>query len=205
MTTHRKDDRKRLSVHLSLVLLVGLVLVVCLLFVVYRPDRPVATIVPGSSSGPAFVVQVVRPRLGLPLGGAVPPQFFGLDSQLGFDSTSDGAKMGSSGPGRIEMVGDDWDLLLVYDSDGRVTSETEVVFDLVFEDRVRRVRCRPRDPAVGKLDTVALGEAGELAGSFVIELTQCEDAETGTPLGWPPEPLILRGSFDRLPVDDDVK
>lgn len=64
---------------LSLLLLSGLAIVA------YRPDRPVATIVPGSSSGPAFVVQVIRPRVGLPLGGILPPQLFGLEEHLGFD------------------------------------------------------------------------------------------------------------------------
>jgi hypothetical protein len=38
-----------------------------------------------------------------------------------------------------------------------------------------------------------------MSGSFDIELSHCEDAETGTPLGWPPQPFILHGSFDRLP------
>ncbi len=91
------------------------------------------------------------------------------------------------------------------DGDGRVTSETQVVFDLVFEDRLRRVRCRTGNPAVGTLNIVTLGESGELSGSFDIELAHCEDAETGTPLGWPPKPLILHGSFDRLPLDTDTE
>ncbi len=79
--------------------------------------------------------------------------------------------------------------------------ETQVVFELKFEEQLRRVRCRPGDPAVGTLSTTALAESGELSGSFDIELTRCEDAETGTPLGWPPEPLVLHGSFDRLSPD----
>lgn len=77
--------------------------------------------------------------------------------------------------------------------------ETQVVFELTFEDQLRKVRCRPGDPAVGTFSTSALAESGELSGSFDIELTYCEDAETGTPLGWPPAPLALHGSFDPLP------
>ncbi len=73
MTKNHNDDRKPSLLYFPLVLLAGFAVVVCLLVVFYRPDRPVATIVPASSSGPAFVVQVVRPRLGLPLGGLVPP------------------------------------------------------------------------------------------------------------------------------------
>ena len=177
------------------------VVVVCFSLVEYRPDRPVATIVPGSSSGPAFVVQIIRPRLGLPLGGILPPQLFGLDAHLGFDSTSAGATIGSVGPRRLELGADNWDLVLVLDRDGRVAPETQVVFELVFEEHIRRVRCRTGDPAVGTLSTTALAESGELSGSFDIELAHLEDADTGTPLGWPPEPLVLHGSFDRLPPD----
>lgn len=189
----RIDGVKPSWILLSLLLLAGLAVVA------YRPDRPVATIVPGSSSGPAFVVQVIRPRLGLPLGGILPPQLFGLEAHLGFDSTSTGATIGSVGPGRLELGADDWDLVL--DGDGRVTPDTQVVFELMFEERLRRVRCRPGDPAVGTLNTTALAESGELSGSFDIELARCEDADTGTPLGWPPQPLVLHGSFDRLPPD----
>jgi hypothetical protein len=46
-----------------------------------------------------------------------------------------------------------------------------------------------------------LPESGELSGSFDIELARSEDADTGTPLGWPPQPLVLHGSFDRLQLD----
>ena len=196
-----KPDPQSSRSPLPLVLLAGLVVVVCVAAVVFRPDRPVATIVPGSSSGPAFVVQVIRPRAGLPLGGILPPGLFGLEAHLGFDSTSAGATIGSVGPGRLELGADDWDLVVVLDGDGRVDRETQVVFELVFEERLRRVRCRPGDPAVGMFSTTALPDSGELSGSFDIELARCEDADTGTPLGWPPQPFVLHGSFDRLPLD----
>ena len=185
-------------------LLIGLVVVVSFQVIVYRPDRPDPAIVPASSTGPAFVVQIIRPRLGLPLGGVLPPELFGLDARLGFESTSEGADIRSVSPSRIELAADGWELLLVLDSDGRVTPESQVVFDIMFEERLRRVRCRPDDHSVGTLNMVMLEESGELAGTFDIELARCEDAETGTPLGWPPKPFILHGSFDRLPPDDDT-
>ena len=47
-----------------------------------------------------------------------------------------------------------------------MTPETQVVFDLMFEERLQRVRCRPGDPAIGTLSTTALAESGELSGSF---------------------------------------
>ena len=201
MTQGRKPSRTLVW----LGLLAGFVFVVSFSLGVYRPDRPVATIVPGSSSGPSFVVQIIRPRLGLPLGGILPPQLFGQEAHLGFDSTSAGAAIGSVGPGRLELGADDWDLVLVLDADGRVTPETQVVFELVFEESLRRVRCRPGDPAVGTLSTTVLAESGELSGSFDIELARCEDANTGKPLGWPPKPLVLHGSFDRLRAAKDAE
>jgi hypothetical protein len=190
---------------LPLGLLAGLVAVVSLSLVVYRPDRPVAGIVPGSSPDPAFVVQIIRPRLGLPLGGLLPPQLFGFEAHLGFESTSAGASIGSVGPGRLELGADDWDLVLVLDADGRVTPETQVVFELMFEEHLRRVRCGPGNPAVGTLSTTALADSGELSGSFDVDLARCESADTGQPLGWPPVPLVLHGSFDRLPLDTGAK
>jgi len=183
----------------SRMLWAGFFLVLCFAVVAYRPDRPVATIVPGSSSGPAFVVQIIRPRAGLPLGGILPPGLFGLESHLGFDATSAGATIGRVGPGRLELGADDWDLVVVLDDDGGVGPETQVMFEFVFEERLRRVRCRPGDPAVGTLRTAALPGSDALSGRFDIELVHCEDAETGTPLGWPSQPLVLHGSFDRLP------
>jgi hypothetical protein len=193
-------DRKPSWVLLPLGLLAGLAVVIYFALVVYRPDRPVATIVPGSSSGPAFLVQIIRPRLGLPLGGIIPPQLFGLEAHLGFDSTSAGASFGSVGPGRLELGADDWDVVLVFDPGGRPTRETQVVFELMFEEHLQKVRCRPGDPAIGTLSIAARAEP-ELSGSFEIELARCEYANTRQPLGWPPVPVVLHGSFDRLPVD----
>jgi hypothetical protein len=199
------DYPKKSRMLLPLGLLAGFALLVCSTLVAYRPDRPVATIVPGSSSGPAFVVQVIRPRLGLPLGGILPPQLFGHEAHLGFESTSPGASVGSVGAGRLELGADYWDLVLVVDAEGRVTPETQVVFEFLFEESLRRVRCRPGEQAIGTLSTTVLAESGELSGSFDIELARCEDANMGKPLGWPPEPLLLHGSFDRLPLDAAAK
>ena len=82
-----------------------------------------------------------------------------------------------------------------------MSPETEVVFDILFEERPRTVRCRPGDPVVGTSSTTVLPDSGELSGHFDVELVRCEEADTGAPLGWPSRPLILRGSFDRLEPD----
>lgn len=205
MTTERKGKRKWPGRIYLLTFLIVFAIVICFSFVVYQPDRPVPDIAPGSSSGPAFVVQVLRPRLGLPLGGIVPPQFFGVDANLIFDSTTAGARVGHVSPDRIELRADQWELVLAFDGDGRVSSETYILFELVFEDKLRTVRCWPGEPTVGTVQTIKHATTGRLAGNFDVELARCEDAETGTPLGWPPEPLVLHGSFDQLSMDNSTE
>jgi hypothetical protein len=188
----RADRLKPSWIILSALLFVGLIVVS------YRPDRPVATIVPGSSAGPTFVAQIIRPRLGLPLGGVLPPQLFGFEAHLGFSSESAGASIRRFDTHRLELGADGWEVVIVLDGDGRIAPETYVVFELLFEGQLRRVRCMPNDPAVGTLSTAPLAGSGEHSGNFDIELARCEDAATGIPLGWPPKPLVLHGSFDRL-------
>lgn len=202
MIDKRNKNRESSGKFFFLKFLTGIALVICILLIVYQPDRPVANIVPGTSSGPAFVVQVIRPRLGLPVGGLLPPQFFGLEGYLGFDSTSPGATICSFRPNRIELGANTWELVLAFDGNGGVAPETHITFELIFEDKLQRVRCWPGDPAIGKIVTSILDESGQVSGQFDIELGRCEDAETGKPLGWPPSPLVLHGSFDRLPLGD---
>jgi hypothetical protein len=197
-------NRKRARMLLPFRLLAGFAVLVCVVLLVYRPDRPIAPIVPGSSAGPNFVVQIVRPRLGLPLAGILPPRLFGLDAQLGFDATSPGATVRHVSPQRLDLAADDWELRLVLNDEGRVSAETQVVFSFVFEERLGKVRCRPGQPAVGKVKMVTRASA-ELSGSFDIELAHCEDADTGTSLDWPPQPFVLHGSFDRLPLDNATR
>ncbi len=167
---------------------------------VYRPDTPIATIIPGSSAEPSFAVQIIRPREGLPLGGLLPPHLFGVDAKLGFDSQSAKSSYTLEST-RLKLSGANWELLLVYDPMGQIQPDSEVVFDLLFENRSRRVRCKPSIPPVGTLERSEIA-SNEFSGAFVIELPICEDAETGRSLGWPFKPLIMRGSFDRLPTVD---
>ncbi|HUP79474.1 MAG TPA: hypothetical protein VM260_13060, partial [Pirellula sp.] len=147
MNWKNKDQLSPPRLSRVLVLFVGIVILLPLTFNLYRPDSPLPMIPPGTSSEPTFVVQVIRPREGLPLGGLLPPELFGVDAQLGFDSATEGAYH-SIGQERIELSADGWELKLVFDSDGRITAETEIVFELIFEDRNRKVRCRPSDPTI---------------------------------------------------------
>jgi len=167
---------------------------------VYRPDSPIVTIVPGSSVEPSFVVQIIRPREGLPLGGLLPPQLFGVDADLGFDSESVDSSYTFENK-MLKLSGANWELRLACDTAGQIQPESEIVFDLIFEDQMRRVRCKPGDPPVGTFQTSEIAP-DEFTGNFAIELPICEDAATGQSLGWPPKPFILRGSFDRLPRVD---
>lgn len=193
-----EDHRKPLWFKLPLVLLALFAVFIGFQLSFYQPDQPIPTIVPQFSSGPAFAVQIIRPRVGLPFGGILPPELFGLDDHLGFDSSSSGATVRDVSPHRIELAADDWYLLLVLDDNGKVTSKSEIVFKMVFEERVQMVRGRPGDPVVGMANIVKSTESGEIAGSFDIEIPNCEYANTGKPLGWPASPLVLHGSFDRL-------
>lgn len=199
----RNQQKKRAPSCLWTVILFVVLMasVVGLLVNVYRPDRPIEKIVPGSSDDPTFRVQIIRPRAGLPLGGLLPPDYFGVDAELGFDSTSENAGY-DVGSNVLELSGGDWELRLVFDDNRRITAESEIVFNLIFEERIRRVRCSPGDAVASTLEIIELDDANELSGSFELELPICEDAESGTDLGWPPEPFVLRGSFDRLQIEN---
>jgi len=183
------------------VVVLGLAAILGTSLFVYVPDRPVPTIAAGSSEGPAFVVQVRRPRMGLPLGGVLPPGLFGLEDRLVFDSTGAAAEVVAVDARRVELRGEGWEVALVLDAEGRVSDETQIVFELVFEERPRRVRARAGDAPVGTVETRTLVQGRELWGRFDVELARCEDAASGAPLGWPPRPLVLHGSFDRLPLE----
>ena len=197
MSERPNDKRPPSCLWPFFVFVVVVVLLILLTMNLYRPDSPIPTIAPGSSAGPSFVVQVIRPREGLPIGGLLPPQWFGVDAELGFDSNSFNSSY-SLENGLLHLSGADWELRLVRDAAGQFQSESEVVFDLVFEDQTRRVRCKLGVPPLGTFQTSEIA-SDEFSGEFVMELPICEDAETGRSLGWPPKPFILRGSFDRLP------
>lgn len=198
----RKEDKRSLScLWWVLVFVVVVVSLILMSMNLYRPDAPIATIVPGSSPAPSFVVQIIRPREGLPVGGLLPPQLFGIDAELEFDSDSIDPYFALHNH-LLELTGGNWELRLVCDAEGQIQSESEIVFDLNFEDQMRRVRCKPGNLPVGTFQKIEI-TPNEFSGDFEIELPICEDAETGQSLGWPPKPLLLRGSFDRLPMADD--
>ena len=85
-----------------------------------------------------------------------------------------------------------------------LAKQTTIEFECVFEEETRRVRCQLRDVFENTLRPVTYQEKECLSGRLSIELTACVDAETGKPLNWPPQALLLRGVFEKLPDPGDL-
>jgi hypothetical protein len=66
---------------------------------------------------------------------------------------------------------------------------------------------RPRGRQSGRSGLPSRARANEsggthfepILGSFVVKLAICENARSGKIANWPPAPLTVHGSFDRLP------
>ena len=186
----------------SLIVSIALALLACLAWLVSRPDGPDAAIVPGTSQGTSFEVQVEKPRLARPFGGIFPAKIearlFG-GGELRFGHASRGAEVGSAGPDRLELRADGWDLVVEADGEGRIAAGTRLVFPILLAERQRTLSCRPADRPSGYLHAAARAGSDVLDGRFLVELAACENAETGKVIEWPPAPLIVRGSFEGLP------
>jgi len=194
-------------------LIIALTLLSCLVWLVLRPDKPVAVSVPDTSRGPSFEVHVEKPRMDRFLGGILPTKLEEklLGGELRFNHTSRGARIGSVGHDRLELSADRWDLLIETDGEGRIAVGTRLVFPIEIAEVQYRLRCQPADGAVGYLRTTTRTGSDVLDGRFLVELAACENAETGKILdteaggnpgdAWPSAPLTLRGSFEGLPYD----
>jgi hypothetical protein len=176
---------------------VALALLACLVLLRSQPDEPVAASAPDASRGPSFEVHVVKPLANRPLFG-----LFGLlpAEDLGFGQASRGAAIGRVGRDRLELRAEGgWDLSLATDGQGRVAPATRLVFPLTLGERRVTLRCRPADRAVGYLRTAERPGTGRLDGRFLVELSRCQNAESGKNIEWPSRPLTVRGSFAGLP------
>ena len=188
-------------------IIIPLVLLVCLVWLVSRPDEPVTPSVPGTSRSPSFEVHVEKPRLARFLFGILPikleAKLFGNGGYLetAFNHTRRGARIGSVGHDRLELSADGWNLFIEIDGKGRVAPGTRLVFPIELAERQRTLRCRPADEAVGYLHTTMRAGSDALDGRFLVELATCENAETGQVIEWPPAPLTVRGRFEGLPRD----
>ena len=196
-------------------LIIGVLAVVAglvgLVWLMSRPNGVDAVSISNTTGGPSFEVNVEKPRMDRFLGGILPikveEKLIG-GSPLRFDHASRGAKIGNVGQDRLELRADGWDLLVEIDSEGKLGPGTRLVFPIEIAERQWTLRCRPADPANGYLRSNQRVGSGEFDGSFLVELTRCEDARTGKILdteaggdpgdAWPSAPLTLRGSFARL-------
>ena len=196
------------SIKTSLII-IALAVLACLVWLAWFASRPDETeeLVGESASdtfrGPSFAVRVIMPRLGLPLGGILPDWLVRkLDAtprELRFDHASSGAKIVSAGDQRLALSADGWDLVIETDGEGRITPGTHLVFPLGLGGRQVRLDCQPADRANGYLRTTQQAGSGkidgQLSGRFLVELTNCKNADSGKSIEWPPAPLTVRGSF----------
>jgi hypothetical protein len=209
--------KKSIKTSLIVIALALVACLVCLVWLVSRPDDSAASSVSDTSRGPSFEVSVEKPRMDRFLGGILPTKIEAklLGGELRFDHASRGARIGSVGPDRIELSAEGWDLLIETDGEGRVAPGTRLVFPIEIAEVQWTLRCRPADRATGYLHattrpSMSQSKASDvLDGRFLVELANCEDAKTGKTLdteaggnpgdAWPSSPLTLRGSFAGLP------
>lgn len=199
------------SMKVSLIV-VALALLACVVVFIFRPDEPAVPTGADASHGPSFEVRVERPRIDRFLYGILPvkieERLLG-GGELRFGHTSPGAQVGSVGPDRIELRADRWHLIIETDGKGGIGPGTRLVFPMELAEVQRTLRCRPADGANGYLHAATRAGSGELDGQFIVELSPCENAETGKVIdteagaspgqAWPSPPLTLRGSFAGLP------
>lgn len=191
-----KPSRKIWLIVIAVALLGGLA------WLASRAKKPVDLVgetVLDTSQGPAFEVQVVMPRGGLPLFGILPDWVVRkhnlTPAELRFDHKSPGARIGSVGQDHVELSADGWELFIETDGEGRVAQGTHLVFPTGLGGRRVRLNCRPADRANGYLSTTTRAGSDDLGGRFLVELANCKNAESGKTIDWPPAPLTIRGSF----------
>ncbi|MBS1791341.1 MAG: hypothetical protein JST85_26755 [Acidobacteria bacterium] len=182
-------------------IIIALILLASLLLFGLRPNEPPAPNF-SNTTGPAFVVNVVKPRIARPLFGILPTKLEekleGI-SERRFDHTSPGARAGNIAPNRLELSADGWALLIETDDQGKIAAGTYLVYTREISEKQRRLRCRPANQPTGYLRTTSGASSDVLDGSFLVEVATCENDETGRVIGWPPAPITVRGSFKGLP------
>jgi hypothetical protein len=182
-----------------LLIVAGLALLLaCVAVLTLRRDRPVAATV-ASTSDPSFEVLVDWPLLTLRPPWEIPGIILGTrDRGPRFNHTSAGAKIGSVTPNRLELSADGgWDLLIETDSNGQIAPSTRLVFPIDIGSRHLKFRCVPAERPVGHLDARTRANSDKLDGSFLIELPNCKNAESGKNTAGTPV-FTIKGSFKGL-------
>jgi hypothetical protein len=188
----------------TVLIVIALALLARVVMLLVLESRQVEPVVPSAwdtSSGPLFEVRVLKPLSGRPFGGLLPDGLFGLpSSELRFDHASRGAQVGNVEHDRLELSADGWELIIETDGEGRPAPGTRLVFPIELGGRQLTLRCRPADRSSGYLRTTLPEGSDELDGSFLVEFSPCENAETGKTIEWPSAPLTVSGSFVGLPL-----
>ncbi|MCA1838236.1 MAG: hypothetical protein LC674_05615 [Actinobacteria bacterium] len=173
--------KKSIKTSLIIIALSLLACLICLVWLVSRPNELDAASVPDASRGPSFEVKVERPRSDRPFFGILPTKLEAklLGSDLRFDHASPGARISSVEPDRLALSADGWDLLIEIDSQGDVAPGTRLVFPIEIAEKQWTLRCRPADRAAGYLNATTRAGSDLLDGRFLVEFARCEDAKTG--------------------------
>jgi len=189
--------------NILLIIIALAVVLVCIVALRLRRDKPVASSVSQTSrliGGPAFEVQVEMPAFNS--GRApweIPGVILGFDHGPRFHQASPGAHVGKIAPDHIELSADGgWDVSIETDSEGRLAEGTHVAFPVKLGNRPLKFNCRPADLTVGYLHTSTGTSADELDGSFELEVSICKNAVSGKTAAWPYQPLRVRGNFAGL-------
>jgi len=194
-----KRFKKTSLIIIALVLVAGLIWLVWLVSRTDKKDYTVAESILDTSQSPSFQVRVVVPRMSRPFGGILPDwvvrKLDATPSELRFDHTSRGAQIVSVGNDRVQLKADDWDFFIETDSEGRILPSTRLVFPLALGGRHLRLNCGPANPANGHLEIRPRAGSDEFAGSFLLELATCKNADSGKTTNWPASPLTVSGSF----------
>ncbi len=188
-------SRKTLLIILGLALLVGCVLVLTL-----RRERRVAQGTQGApqtSEGPWFEIAVDAPIFNSRPPWEIPGVLLGTRERgPKLNQNSPGVRIGNITSQRFELSAEGgWDFLIETDSEGRLTPATHIAFPVAIGGRPYNFNCRPAEPPVGYLDTKG---AGEIEGSFVVEVMRCLNVKSGKIAQWPYSPLPIRGNFKGL-------
>ena len=191
------DFSTALSVNTTtkLSLITALLVLFTLVVWILRPIEPIFDD-DRATDGELFEVYVVKPRTARPLFGILPDGFLGLPPYvLHFDHTSPGATVGVAGRHRLELLTDNWRVVIETDETDNITPNTYIIFPLELGNRYVTLKCRPEPPLAGTLQTDDTYLPDKISGTFEIKVSHCVNIDSEKTVNWPPQPLTVYGRF----------